>query len=132
MISCGDEENEKSISCTDVEYKIEFDLALNEEVCFPDGNSITLTDVKHELCPCDVVCDDAGDLLIVLETKSDLDIIDKKEFYTRTVSDNNNIFSNHEITSFSYTYDNQGVEVPACAADFEPEKMKLTLVITEK
>jgi hypothetical protein len=131
VISCGDDAVENnSVSCTEVEYKIEFDLSLNEEICFPDGNSIILKDVKHQLCPCDAVCDDEGDLLIVLETNSILDV-DKKEFFTRAVFTDAGIFSNHEIIEFSFTYGSEDEEVPACAADFEPEKMKLTFVISE-
>ena len=123
------------MTCIEAEYKIEFDIHLDEEVCFPDGHSIILKDVQHLLCPCEVLCDAEGDLLIVLETLTLIDdnvIVAEKDFFTRGVFKDSDIFSGHEITDFSYTYGNEDEEVPACAADFEPEKMNLTFIITEK
>lgn len=136
LVSCGDEEiiEINSTPCTEIEYKVEFDLSLNEEICFPDGNSLILTDVKHQLCPCDVVCETEGDLLVVLKTVTISDNYtyeSNKEFNTREVFNDSEIFTDYEITAFSYTYNNDE-EVPACAADFEPEKMNLKFVISAK
>ena len=134
LVSCGSEEDEienTPIACTEVEYKLGFNISLNEEVCFPDGNSLTLIDVKHHLCPCGAVCAWEGDLLIMLSTTYAEDIIDKKDFYSRSVFDDSSIFNDYEITFFSFTYNNGGEEVPECAEDFDPEKMMLTFIISE-
>lgn len=136
VVSCNKDIEETAnspLSCTEAEYKLEFNLVLDNEVCFPDGNSLILSDVQHQLCPCEVLCDSEGDIFFALETFDDIQdyiIIETKEFLSRDVFKDSVIFSDYEITDFSFSYGTEDEEVPACAADFDPEKIKATFVIS--
>lgn len=126
--SCVKEESVHR-NCISAEYNKVFEFKLSEEVCFPDGNTIVLENIEHQLCPCEMVCAWEGDLYITLtgyigsESK-------EKQFYPSRYEINAEILESHEITSASYRYGENGDEVPPCAEDFEPEKVTLVMSIS--
>jgi len=123
-------EDEK-IVCQEVEYDANIDIQIDDEICFPDGNTLTLSSVDHQFCPCGAVCIWAGDLYITMSTSSDLGDMKEKIFFPSSLDFDRSIFDNYEISSFSYTYDSNDGEVPACAEDYEPEKITLTISISK-
>lgn len=130
FISCTKEDIvDDSRNCTEVAYDETFEIQLTDEICFPDGNTLTLTDVQHQFCPCEVVCVTAGDLFISLTTATGTDT-QVKEIYPETLDSDRDIFENHTITSLTYIYGDQNEDIPRCAEDFEASKITLMLSIS--
>ena len=127
LLSCSENEAEKG--CREVEYDKVFEMKVSDEVCFPDGNTILLEKIEHQLCPCDVVCVWEGDLFITFSTTVDGETKEKSFFPTRFEIEPE-IFQNHHIISSSYSYSGNNGEVPPCAEDFEDfsviKKMQLS------
>ncbi len=131
LISCGKEDlNFNSRDCRKVDYDISFDLELNDKVCFPDGNSITLTNIEHLVCPCNIDCKWEGDIFTTLTTTTNT-ITEDLQFYAIPTPVNRKVFNNHEITSVSYTYNSISGELPLCDESFDPLKTKLTFTISK-
>ena len=130
VISCGKGDIEpNSRDCREVEYNSDIVFQLSDKVCFPDQNSLTIINIEHGFCPCSINCDWEGGLLVTLSTSTG-DIFGEKKFYGNLLGNDRSIFANHEITSFSYIYDSENQGIPACAEDFEAEKITLTLSIS--
>ena len=71
LAACSKEEvDDNKIVCQEVEYDTNIDLQVADEICFPDGNSLILTSVEHQFCPCDAICIWGGDLYITLSSTS--------------------------------------------------------------
>lgn len=131
FISCEKEElKSDSRDCREVEYEISFDMKLEDEVCFPDGNSIILSNIEHQICPPYAYCKWAGDLFVTLNTATKASAVDK-QFFPVAIKNNPGIFDNHEITSITYTYDSANGEVPPNKEDFDPKKTVLTITINK-
>ncbi len=86
-------------------------MNLQDEVWFPDGNSITLTNIEHQLCPCESISKWEGDLYLTLATSTENNTEDKI-FFLSAIDQNRNIFTDHEISSLSYTYGSEYEDVP--------------------
>ena len=144
LASCGKEEMDDVIEmnpevviqeCIESDYEEEFTLAFGENVCFPNSNIIKFKDAKHHLCPCQIECDYEGDILIELYTVSSEGIAvtnDDKSFYLKNVFNDSEVLYFYTITSFSYTYGADDEDIPACAEDFEKEKMNITMTVKRK
>ena len=131
LVSCG-KEDPISINedCRNVEYDISFDLSLGDKVCFPNGNSLIITNIEHYLCPCQIECESELGLLISLRTITESSAIDK-QFYTALVDDNRSIFNSYEIAEYSHKYDMNDSGVPCNKEDFDPEKTVLAFTISK-
>ena len=131
LLSCSKEvTNSDSRDCQAGEYDVSFDLKLDNEVCFPDGSSILLSSIEHHLCPPDAYCKWAADIYVTLSTTT-MDGTEDKQFYPVAIHRNPSIFDNHQITSFSYSYDSDGGEVPPNKEDFDPKRTQLTITISK-
>lgn len=130
LISCGKEDPKSdSRDCTEVEYEMSFDVQLEDEVCFPDGNSFIVEDIIYGFCPCDVVCIWAGELEIKLKTTSTDETTKVITIGSTTLIHNRNIFNDYEISEF--TYSSIDGHNPECIEDFDPEKVKLDFTISK-
>ena len=130
LVSCGKEDKSSdNRDCREVDYDMKFDLQLTDEVCFPDGNSLTVVGIEHGFCPCQAPCGGQGDLYIVTSISSS-NGIEEKNYYVGRLDDDPSIFDDHEITSLSYIYGTEDEEVPHCVEDFDPEKVTFTLSIS--
>lgn len=131
LISCSKEDqSSNSRDCQEVEYDISFDLQLNDKVCFPDGNSITLTNINHLICPCNMDCKWNGDIYTSLTATTNSESEDLK-FYVIPAPTNRKIFDTHEIASVSYTYKSKNGKFPLCDESFDPLKTTLTFTISK-
>jgi len=130
LYSCGKEDTTTNTrDCINVEYNLGFQIQLGEEVCFPDGNTLTFSNIEHQFCPCMVLCDWEGGLFITFSTLLNNNSGEKKFFHSKIENDRS-VFENHIIDSFSFTYGTKIEELPACPEDFEPEKITLTISIS--
>ena len=118
-------------TCQNVSYEEEIAVKLNETICFPENRSITITSIKHQFCPCEVICDYEGDLFFTLSFNSSSNS-GLKEFLPIHLDTDPTIFESYKITNFDYLYEDNNGEVPACAQDFEAEKVLVKFTISKK
>lgn len=123
LLACGEDNDEY---CAKAEYAKVIELEVTDKICFPDGNTLTFTSIEHQLCPCGSYCGWAGDLYITFTTSTG-----PKSFYQGGATQLENIFDGFEITSLFYLYGQEEEEVPECAEDFEPNKIKLFFTIAK-
>ncbi|MDF1696127.1 MAG: hypothetical protein P1U56_09860 [Saprospiraceae bacterium] len=127
IASCSDDESNTN-ACVEQAYKELFTVALNDEICFPNGSSLKITKIESAHCQCNIYCDYGGDFIIGIEAQSAAIVIENKEFYTRKIDLNTSIFKNYEINNFSINYQGS-TEIPFCIDDFNSDDVTLSFSV---
>ena len=131
ILSCSKaDDNTEKKDCTEVEYNVSFSLALNDEVCFPDGSSFIVKTITDEFCPCYAYCVWEGELRVMVETtdkkgEKELFIFGSSSFETMP-----EILPHAKIETFTFAYETGGL--PDCENDFDATKVILNLKLVKE
>lgn len=71
IFSCNKHEDQSKLSCIDVEYDLFFTIEDGKTYCFPDNNTISISSLANEYCPCNVVCVWEGQMMMNYEVEID-------------------------------------------------------------
>ena len=100
IISCGKKDiKSDSRDCQEVEYDINFDLELGDEVCFPDGNSFIVKTITDEFCCCLCLCFWEGELKILIETTNQNGEKELLSFGSSTYTTTNHLFDDFKVSN---------------------------------
>jgi len=126
LVSCG-KEDEKEVDCREVQYSAVFSAAMDDEICFPDGNSFVIKNIEDMFCPCDAVCGWEGELSVLVETTNATGEKDLIRFGSASFSLEPALFENAEISSFTFDYE-LGT-LPDCDNEYDSKNVTLNLTI---
>lgn len=74
----------KETACTEIAFNTEFSAVVGQTYCLDDDNQFTITEIRNELCPCNIQCFWEGQYILVLDA-----VADGKSFKTQKGSSRN-------------------------------------------
>jgi len=128
LFSCSKDED-KEVDCKEVQYDVEFTALIDDEICFPDGNSFVVKNIEDMFCPCDAVCVWGGELSVLVETTNAAGEKDLIRFGSESYEDESTLFENVSIESF--TFENELGPLPDCDNEYDPKNVTLSLKIAD-
>ncbi len=117
-------------SCQEINLETSFEMKVGDSACLSDGRSFRLLAVKDQFCPCGILCDFEGELILVIETEDLNENEVELEIGSSPFTPDDNLFEDVIISNFTYKYNGADDTLPLCQGTYNQDEITIILSLS--